>query len=605
MQPWILQKIFEHLRHEVEGLVDAMHKYSEYLKDKSSKVVEHHQSPEPSQSNNNATLIVCNAVQGPPLPEYVSIEETLRPLPMFTPVCLMEYAPDEKYARRKWLANLRFPFPVHMYRYAYGNALGTITYVWKTPDGPVDQTAVSHVFADLTMLQKKYSTRAMRQDFLSKYSRLVKIPKCILRNVYRTLLCDGSTASSGIEAEVDARVARAILEVTDPEIILDLHKSNGKVNVSHFDRFWEELQSEISLAVDERRHGDVLHMPFATSLRHLRELISDRLKEKYPDNCPLVPGLEWIRLQFWPSNQYTTRALKYTGKFKVKFGVQVRQLHKDHQDSHYVSALLQYVKSFAIAFSTHCNLVSVDDKAIIPVGEPYCPISTGVRGHNRSLVSIDGPQLLALDHDFHVHGIVPSVAFFINTPESIKDSFFSGEAMVTLKEKVTQPSSALRHARELSNIIRTHYGDFDRAKKPIMVIVSDGGQDHRVTFGSVKVSNICLFRALDLDMLIHVRTCPYQSWQNVAERVMSTLNLALQNVSLSRSSMPAEFEALVSNKNTLADVRKEIKKKPELGDALRDAMVSPMVAVGGRFQAMKINDTPIKLGVPATVQEIS
>lgn len=173
-------------------------------------------------------------------------------------------------------------------------------------------------------------------------------------------------------------------------------------------------------------------------------------------------------------------------------------------------------------------------------------------------MSLDSPQLLALDHDFSIHGIVPSVAFFIDTPETAIDSFFSGQAVVTSKDKVTQLSSAMRHATELRDIIHTHYGDSGHAKKPIMIIVSDGGPDHRVTFGSVKLANICLFRNLDLDMLVHVQTCPYQSWQNVAECVMSTLNLALQNVSLSRQSMPSEFEVFVRNKNTLGDVRKEI-----------------------------------------------
>ena len=346
-------------------------------------------------------------------------------------------------------------------------------------------------------------------------------------------------------------------------------------------------------------------MPFASSLRHLREIITERLKVKYPENCPPLPSLEWVRLQFWPSNQYTTRALKYTAKFRVKFGVQVRQLHRDHQDSHYVSALLQYVRSFAVSSSDHCTLVSVDDKAIIPVGEPNCPVSTGVRGHNRSLMSLDSPHLLALDHDFHIQGIVPSVAFFIVTPETTTDSFFAGQAIVTNKEKVTQPSSALCHATELKDIIFTHYSDSGHARKPIMVVVSDGGPDHRVTFGSVKVSNVCLFKTLDLYMLVHVRNCPYQSWQNIAERVMSTLNLALQNVSLSRLSMPSEFEALICNKNTLGDVRKEIKKKPELSDALHDAMASAMIAVGERFKSMKIKETAIKLGVPATEEGIT
>ena len=132
--------------------------------------------------------------------------------------------------------------------------MGIVTYLWKVPvDGPIDQTAVGRTFADLTSQQTKYSTRALCCDFLLKYSRLTKVPKSILRNVYRTLLSDGSAASSQVEAEVDSRVAQAILKVNDPDIILDLREYNGKVNSSHFDKFWEELQAffdEIPLAVD-------------------------------------------------------------------------------------------------------------------------------------------------------------------------------------------------------------------------------------------------------------------------------------------------------------------------------------------------------------------
>ena len=230
-------------------------------------------------------------------------------------------------------------------------------------------------------------------------------------------------------------------------------------------------------------------------MHHLQELISDRLHEKHPGEYLPVPSLEWIRLQFWPSNQYTIRALRYTGRFEVKFAVQVLQLHRDHQDSHYVSAILQYLRAFAVEFHSYCQYVSVDDKATIPVGDPGCPLSMGVRGHNRSLVSLSGPQLHALDHDFHVCGIVPSVAFVVDIPESPADSFFSGQPFVVCTDKITQPSSALRHSIELTGIIRTHYGTPDNfSSKPIMIVVSDGGVDHRVIFGSVKITNLCLFR---------------------------------------------------------------------------------------------------------------
>ena len=74
---------------------------------------------------------------------------------------------------------------------------------------------------------------------------------------------------------------------------------------------------------------------------------------------------------------------------------------------------------------------------------------------------------------------------------------------------------------------------------------------------------------LDLDMLACVRTCPYQSWQNVVECIVSTLNLALQNVPLARTSTlyPRDKE-LVKNKQVYHEV-------PELSDALRDSMAQP------------------------------
>jgi len=219
---------------------------------------------------------------------------------------------------------------------------------------------------------------------------------------------------------------------------------------------------------------------------------------------PPIPSAEWIRLQFWPSNPYSGSALRYTGQFQVKHGVQVCQLRKDHPDARYVGNIL----------------ISVDDKAIVPVGEPHCPVSTGVRGHNKSLITVNGPQNSALDHDFHIHGIVPSVSLIVYIPLSEKDSFFQGKACVVLKDKVSQPSSPLRHATELIRILEKE------DHNPILITVSDGGLDHRVTFPSVKLSLIALFRSLDLDMLISVRTCPYQSWTNLAERVPTTCNFS-------------------------------------------------------------------------------
>ena len=82
-------------------------------------------------------------------------------------------------------------------------------------------------------------------------------------------------------------------------------------------------------------------------------------------------------------------------------------MRQDHPDARYVGNILKHVKNFAVKHRSLVCMMSVDDKAIVPVGEPNFLVATGVRGHNRSLAAVDGPQNCALDHDFHIHGNVP------------------------------------------------------------------------------------------------------------------------------------------------------------------------------------------------------
>ena len=98
MQPWLHNKVFAPLKQPVEALVEAMNGYLQYLKHKNSDMKEHHMSPEPFQSNENASLVTLSSRSGPPLSEYVQLEEELRQLPLYSPVCVNSYTPDDKYA---------------------------------------------------------------------------------------------------------------------------------------------------------------------------------------------------------------------------------------------------------------------------------------------------------------------------------------------------------------------------------------------------------------------------------------------------------------------------------------------------------------------------
>ena len=51
-------------------------------------------------------------------------------------------------------------------------------------------------------------------------------------------------------------------------------------------------------------------------------------------------------------------------------------------------------------------MLILDDKAIIAIGEPARPVSATARQYNRCLAPLDGATVVALDHDFHVCGII-------------------------------------------------------------------------------------------------------------------------------------------------------------------------------------------------------
>lgn len=135
-------------------------------------------------------------------------------------------------------------------------------------------------------------------------------------------------------------------------------------------------------------------------------------------------------------------------------------------------------------------------------------------------------QLRALDHDFHIAGIVPSVVFFSHIFEA-RDSFLSGPVYVTLKDKVLQPSHALWHATELSKIVKSK---FSIQATRLVIVTSDGGPDHRLTYLSVKVALIALFD-VDMPNLSLLKLEQYGRESHVNSQL---------NVSLARQEMDAE-----------------------------------------------------------------
>ncbi|WAR07374.1 hypothetical protein MAR_017332 [Mya arenaria] len=398
--------------------------------------------------------------------------------------------------------------------------------VWKIPLDIRDRL-VQDVLSQITV----YKTRRMHKDFVARYRMFAKP-------------AFEYSPENAAESEIDLRLCEYLLQNEDTELMFDLRKNNGRPLTKEFERFWTELDKFLKekSVVHERRQTDVNYMPFALSVEDLKDQIKDRL----PMDCK-IPSVSWLKLNFYPSNPYKSTTSNYTGRFKVKFQVLLRA---QHEDSEYCRNQFSFMKAFACKFRNYSVFQSLDDMAIIPVGEPSHAVSTGVRIHHGGLVSASG-QTIAMDHDFHIAGVIPSVCFVIDIPPSANDSFYNGLVNVTVK--VFEASSPLRHSAENIALVRKQLSKDDvNMEKSILIRYSDGGPG--VTYRSVQICSLVEFIALDLDFIVCARTAPSMSYLNPAERTMSVLYLALQNVALKREKMPPEYEIMAKGK-TLTGLR--------------------------------------------------
>ncbi|GET62180.1 hypothetical protein GLOIN_2v1885121 [Rhizophagus irregularis DAOM 181602=DAOM 197198] len=325
------------------------------------------------------------------------------------------------------------------------------------------------------------------QDLIPHYFTLAKVTPVLLRNLYH-------------------------------DLTVDLRINNGFKGTS-FDIFWEEVDSyfnENTPAVDDRRHGSTLYIPIVLSIRDLRESIISRLQTRLGNPLPSetnIPSDEWIRVQFTPKNTLAHSVINYTGRFNIRYKVQARLLRKDHPDSHYCAGYFRYLREFAIK------------KSLIP----------------------DNTILAASDHDFTKLSLIPSVILLCKIPASISELFYHGKVYTSYKNTVFKPSSGIRHSTEFFSILSDHYLNSTEIPPIMYDLYTDRGPDHRITYGSVQVSLLCLFIRGNFDMLIAMRTAPAQSWTNSAERIMSILKSCLAD----DEEIARFFEAIISIDSTL------------------------------------------------------
>ena len=239
----------------------------------------------------------------------------------------------------------------------------------------------------------------------------------------------------------------------------------------------------------------------------------------------------------------------------------------------------------------------IDDKHKIKVGEPNFPVASAERG--RQVLVLSQSRFLAGDHDFTKFSITPSVVLLTDIPMEISGSWYVGQVFILFKDGAFEPSSPIRHATELFNILENEAID-----RPVLFLYSDGGPDHRVTYLSVKLSLIALFLKLDLDYLCAARTVPYHSYRNPVERIMSIVNLGLQAVALARAKMPDELETTASRCNSLKALRAVAQQKPDFVRSVADSLAPVKILLSDIARRLELKEKKFKVFTAATASEL-
>ena len=141
---------------------------------------------------------------------------------------------------------------------------------------------------------------------------------------------------------------------------------------------------------------------------------------------------------------------------------------------------------------------------------------------------------------------------------------------VAVKDSISQPSSALRHATENSHLIGS-------SGKAIVASITDRGPSHN---------------------------CPGNSWANPTQRIMSVLNLALSGVSLSREEMSKEKEELIKTPTNMKEMRAAAEKNPDVKVVINDSLQKPLSILNNRFSQLSLKGSQFQILPPASDEQI-
>ena len=135
----------------------------------------------------------------------------------------------------------------------------------------------------------------------------------------------------------------------------------------------------------------------------------------------------------------------------------------------------------------------------------------------------------------------------------------------------TDPFSALHNAAEVEDILSYRYQGKQNIP-PIIILYTDGGQEHRSNFLSVKIALTVLQKSLNADMLVAVQTAPGHSFRNSVEKVNCVLNIGLYGIGVMRQTTDHFFKKKLNTTANTDEIRKLLLQKTTYPHLLKKSL---------------------------------
>ena len=365
--------------------------------------------------------------------------------------------------RGRAVRRLQFPVTVERYTHWGQGPVKSVRAVWKVPSTPAAREKMVKQ-RELAVLRVKlgapliHSRQTRARFFEDLRDNVAKVTASQLRRLFVKMTGDERAHEWGNSDDSQSRMHIA-LDAEEPDVIHMMQERSTdsgttrseRPHATAFQPFWDAMQEVLAQDVsphDRRQGDDVMFLASAgLSVRAVVDKARKVLEKKHPGAVHKIPSHEYVRLQFWPKSTLAHRALNYTGRFRVKYRLQTRQLRRTHIDLHYCHKVALNARCFVLRFKPLSLLLGLDDKCKIPVGEPNAEVS-GLARQRSTMSSIDFPNA-ALDHDYHVAAVVPSAMLVTDVPDDSSKAFYRGDLVVCLKDSAFQPSNPFRHMVEM------------------------------------------------------------------------------------------------------------------------------------------------------------